>query len=580
MVIESDSATPRQYGRILLTGAAGGLGQVLRETLRPFARVLRLSDIAPMAEARDASEEVVPCDLSDKDAVDALLADVDAVVHLGGISVERPFEEIIEANIRGTYHVYEGARRQGVRRIVFASSNHVIGFHRQTERLDNRSPRRPDGYYGLAKSFVEDLASFYHDRYGIETLSIRIGSSFPQPRNRRMMHTWLSYRDLTELVRCGLFAPGIGSTVVYGVSANHEVWWDNSAAAALGFMPQDSSEQFRALVEGQPPMAPDDPDAIYQGGGFTAAGPFEKTPARRPVASAGSAELVLHLRNETGESPVWNHAEQALYWVDIGAGLLHRWRPGDGQHTSWRAQQPLACIARHAEGGWLGGMQDGVYRLAPGSDQVLAVDRCAPVGHARDGMRFNDGRCDRQGRFWAGTMLEDMSQAAPVGALYRLTGKQGGWRLDRVLDDLMVPNGMAFSPDGRIMYLSDSHPQRQCVWAFDYDVDAGVPHGRRLFIPKLAGGRPDGAAVDAEGCYWICGNDAGLVHRYTPDGRLDRSLRVPVAKPAMCAFGGNGLDTLFVTTIRLPGAAPHALDGAVFALHPGVRGLEEPLYQG
>lgn len=573
----TDAENTRTFDRILLTGAAGGLGKVLRETLRPFARVLRLSDIAAMAPAAGAHEEVVPCDLADKDAVDALMEGVDAVVHLGGISVERPFEEIVEANIRGIYHLYEAARRHGVGRIVFASSNHVIGFHKQGVRLDNRSPRRPDGYYGLSKSFGEDVASFYHDRYGIETVSVRIGSSFPKPRNRRMMSTWLSYRDLTELVRRGLFTPDVGHTVVYGVSANRDVWWDNGGAAVLGYVPQDSSEAYRAEVERQPAPAPDDPDAVYQGGAFTAAGPFEQTPpVRRATASAGQAELVVHLRNQTGESPVWHAGEQALYWVDIPAGALHRWRLRDEQHASWRASQQLACVAPLPSGGWIGGMEDGVYRLTPGQDQVLAAERLAEVRHPRAGMRFNDGRCDRQGRFWAGTMLCDASQNAAVGSLYRLGGQDGGLALAPVFDELMVPNGLAFSPDGRTMYLSDSHPLRQCVWACDYDVDEGVPRNRRLFIEALAGGRPDGAAIDEDGCYWICGNDAGLIHRYTPDGRLDRSLRVPVAKPTMCAFGGKDLDTLFVTSIRQPGAAPHALDGAVFALRPGIRGVAEP----
>lgn len=576
-----DSGTIQRYDRILLTGAAGGLGKVLRETLRPYARILRLSDIAALAPSQGPHEEIVPCDLTDKDAVDALLEGVDAVVHLGGISVERPFEEVVEANIRGTYHLYEAARRNGVRRVVFASSNHVIGFHRQGVRLDSQSPRRPDGYYGLSKSFGEDLASFYHDRYGIETVSLRIGSSYPKPRNRRMMHTWLSYRDLTELVRCGLYAPGVGHTVAYGASANRDGWWDNRGAAVLGYAPQDSSEAFREEIERLPAPAADDPDGIYQGGAFTAAGPYENVPpVRRATRPAGEAELVLHVRNQTGESPVWHAQEQALYWVDIPAGVLHRWRVHDQQHASWRANQPLGCIARASEGGWIGAMEDGVYRLAPGPDQVLSAQAWARVDHARSGMRFNDGRCDRQGRFWAGTMLTDMAQAAPVGALYRLTGRGDALRLERMAGELIVPNGLAFSPDGRTMYLSDSHPQRQCVWAYDYDIDAGVPGRRRVFIDRLVAGRPDGAAVDAEGCYWICGNDAGMVHRYTPDGRLDRSLRVPVAKPAMCAFGGKDLDTLFVTSIRLPDAAPHALDGAVFALRPGVGGIEEPVFTG
>jgi uronate dehydrogenase len=265
---------PQRLGRLLLTGAAGGLGKVLRERLKRHAAVLRLSDIAPMAPAA-GSEEVVPCDLADKAAVDALVQGCDAVVHLGGVSVERPFEEILGPNIQGVFHLYEGARRHGVRRVVFASSNHVIGFHRQGERLDAASPRRPDGYYGLSKSFGEDLSRFYFDRYGIETACLRIGSSFPAPKDRRMLKTWLSYDDLAELVRCCLFTPRLGHAIVYGMSANREVWWDNGQVAHLGWVPRDSSEPFRAEVEAQPALDPSDPAAQYQGGAFVKAGPFE-----------------------------------------------------------------------------------------------------------------------------------------------------------------------------------------------------------------------------------------------------------------------------------------------------------------
>lgn len=271
----SPSSSSLRVHRLLLTGAAGGLGKVLRERLAPYADVLRLSDIAGMAPADGPHQEVVPCNLADKAAVDALVQGCDAIVHLGGVSVERPFEEILEANIKGIFHLYEGARRHGVKRVVFASSNHVIGFYKQTEQLDAHVTRRPDGYYGLSKSFGEDMAQFYFDRYGIETVSIRIGSSFPEPLNRRMMSTWLSYRDLTTLVEKSLFTPGVQHTVVYGASANRDVWWDNHAAARLGFVPQDSSEVFRDKVEAQPPVAPTDPNAIYQGGAFTAQGPFE-----------------------------------------------------------------------------------------------------------------------------------------------------------------------------------------------------------------------------------------------------------------------------------------------------------------
>lgn len=263
-----------KFGRLLLTGAAGALGRVLRENLKPCAEVLRLSDVAPMAAA-GPGEEVTPCDLADKGGVDRLVAGCDAIVHLGGVSVERPFEEILEANLKGVFHMYEGARRHGIRRVVFASSNHVVGFHRQDERIDTECAHRPDGYYGLSKAYGEDLSRFYFDRYGIETVCIRIGSSFPQPKDRRMLVTWLSYRDLTQLVMRCLFAPNVGHAIVYGVSANRDTWWDNRKAAHLGFTPQDSSEPFRAAVETQPALDPADAAVRFQGGGFVKAGPFE-----------------------------------------------------------------------------------------------------------------------------------------------------------------------------------------------------------------------------------------------------------------------------------------------------------------
>ncbi|AVO51909.1 NAD(P)-dependent oxidoreductase [Ectopseudomonas mendocina] len=270
----SNSSDLRPFNRLLLTGAAGGLGKVLRERLRPYANILRLSDIANMAPAEGSHEEIVPCDLADKQAVHQLVEGVDAIIHFGGVSVERPFEEIVGPNICGVFHIYEAARRHGVKRVVFASSNHVIGFYKQNEGIDAHALRRPDSYYGLSKSYGEDMASFYFDRYGIETVSIRIGSSFPEPANRRMMSTWLSFDDLTHLIERCLYADNVGHTVIYGMSNNRDVWWDNNHAAHLGFKPKDSSEIFRAKIEAQPLPAEDDPNRIYQGGAFVASGPF------------------------------------------------------------------------------------------------------------------------------------------------------------------------------------------------------------------------------------------------------------------------------------------------------------------
>ncbi len=266
---------PALPGRILLTGAAGGLGRVLRPRLRTRCDLLRVSDVATLEPAAEG-EEVVPCRLEDREAVLALLEGMQAVVHLGGVSTEQPFDAILQANIAGVYNLYEAARRHGVRRIFFASSNHVTGFYRQDEVIDARAPVRPDGHYGISKAFGENLSRFYFDRYGIETVCARIGSSFPEPKDRRMLATWLSYDDLERLVVASLTAPVVGHTVVYGLSDNATSWWDNTAARHLGWRPQDSSEPFRAAVEArQPRIDHDDPASLYQGGAFVRTGPFE-----------------------------------------------------------------------------------------------------------------------------------------------------------------------------------------------------------------------------------------------------------------------------------------------------------------
>ncbi|MEO7337005.1 MAG: NAD(P)-dependent oxidoreductase [Caldimonas sp.] len=264
-----------RFKRLLMTGAAGGLGRELRTRLKACCDVLRLSDIADLGTPA-AGEELVTAALENADDVLRLLDGVEAVVHLGGVSVEGPFEPILQANIVGAYNLYEAARRHAVRRIVFASSNHVTGFYRQDEVIDPLAPVRPDGYYGLSKAFGENLSRFYFDRYGIETVCLRIGSSFPEPRDRRMLATWLSYDDLERLVVAALSAPVVGHSVIYGLSDNTTSWWDNTPARHLGYRPQDSSEPFRAAVEArQPHLDLADPVTLYQGGGFVTKGPYE-----------------------------------------------------------------------------------------------------------------------------------------------------------------------------------------------------------------------------------------------------------------------------------------------------------------
>ncbi len=262
--------------RLLITGATGNLGSVCRARLGGLAETLRLSDREGLGDAAP-NEELVHCDLGDKPAVEALVEGCDGVVHLGGQSVEAPWEVIRNANVDGVFNLYEAARKSSVTpRIVFASSNHAIGFHKQTTRLDANALTRPDGLYGVSKVFGEAIASMYHDKFGIETASIRIGSCFDAPRNHRMLSTWLSFDDFIALIERIFLVPRLGCPVIYGASANSASWWDNREVAYLGWTPQDNGEVFRAQIDARmdPPPA-NDVNAVYQGGGFCGDGIHE-----------------------------------------------------------------------------------------------------------------------------------------------------------------------------------------------------------------------------------------------------------------------------------------------------------------
>lgn len=290
-----------------------------------------------------------------------------------------------------------------------------------------------------------------------------------------------------------------------------------------------------------------------------------------------SLERVGLQRSAVGECPLWNARERAWYWVDIVARTIWRYDPASGAMTHWTSDEMVACLAPRASGGFIAGMESGMFGLWLGEGGQLEQQRLAqPLGLGA-GMRFNDGRCDRQGRFWSGTMVMDMSLMRADGKLYRYSA-QGGLA-GPFVSGLLVQNGLAFSPDGRTMYLSDSHPHSQQVWAFDYDTDSGVPTNQRLFVDMLPyPGRPDGAAIDVDGCYWICGNDAGCILRFTPDGRMDRRIDLPMAKPSMCSFGGPNLDTMMVTSISAGQPAGDPWAGATVLLRPGVQGVAETAF--
>ncbi|MFD3513485.1 NAD-dependent epimerase/dehydratase family protein [Streptomyces sp. NPDC058657] len=257
---------------VLLTGAAGGLGTLMRGLLPAYGYRLRLLDMHPVEGEPDS----VVADLSDpgdRERLHEAVRGVDAIVHLAGISMEAPFERVLRANIEGTYHLYEAAREAGVRRIIFASSNHAVGFTPRPgtdgELLPASAPHRPDTFYGLSKCFGEDLAQLYWDLHGMETVSVRIGSCYPEPTTVRMLSLWLSPADCARLLHAALTAEGVGHTVVYGASANSRPWFDLSAARALGYVPEDDSEPYAAaLLAEHGELSDDNPAHTRIGGHF------------------------------------------------------------------------------------------------------------------------------------------------------------------------------------------------------------------------------------------------------------------------------------------------------------------------
>jgi uronate dehydrogenase len=249
--------------RLLITGAAGGVGTLLRPLLARPDRTLRLLDVADIPDTGDGAE-LVRASVTDLDALVAACADVDAILHLGGLSTEHPWEQILSVNIDGTYKLFEAAHRAGVPRVVFASTNHTVGFHPRDGRLapDYLFPR-PDTYYGVSKVAGEALGSLYHDRYGLDVVCLRIGGCFAKPLDTRMLETWLSPGDGARLVEAALSVPSPGFKVVWGVSDNKRRWWSLEEGEAIGYHPQDDAEVYADEV---PPT--DERFLGYLGGAF------------------------------------------------------------------------------------------------------------------------------------------------------------------------------------------------------------------------------------------------------------------------------------------------------------------------
>ena len=256
-----------RYNRILITGAEGNLGRELRRGLTNLADHIRINDRIEMTNVT-AKEEPVVAELGDLDAVLEMTRDVDAIVHFGGAPMEMAFETILNDTIRGTYHVYEAARRNGVKRIIYASSVHAIGFYPLEHHIDANAPPRPDGLYGVSKAYVEALSRLYWDKWGIETFCLRIFSSFEEPADRRHLWSFLTFDDLVRYVSAALTAPRVGHTIGFGLSDNTVKPVDDRLAAHIGYVPKDSAEPHRARIEAA--TEPSDPTALQYArlGGF------------------------------------------------------------------------------------------------------------------------------------------------------------------------------------------------------------------------------------------------------------------------------------------------------------------------
>jgi L-arabinonolactonase len=287
------------------------------------------------------------------------------------------------------------------------------------------------------------------------------------------------------------------------------------------------------------------------------------------------AICVVECKNKLGEVPVWDVAERALYWVDIEGCLLQRYEPGSGATCSWRLPERVCALALRQKDGLVLALASGFAFFDPATGALKRL--AAPEAHLPHN-RMNDGKCDRRGRFWAGTMDDRLS--SPTGALYRLDPDLTCRRME---SGIGISNSLAWSPDDSVFYFADT--LRRTIFAYDFDAESGAISNRRVFTDcSDQPGAPDGSTIDAEGYLWNAQWDGWRLVRYAPDGRIDRVFDLPVQKPTSCMFGGPDLTTLYVTSAiwDLTGEAlakqPNA--GGVFALDVGVRGLPESRFAG
>lgn len=305
----------------------------------------------------------------------------------------------------------------------------------------------------------------------------------------------------------------------------------------------------------------------------------ERTPPQRDRLPAMNIECVADTRSQTGEGAFWDDRAQLLWWVDIPAGLIHRFDPALGSNHSFDFGEPVGCLAVREGGGLVVAAKSGFWNYDPHSGERERIHD--PEADLPEN-RFNDGATDPAGRLWAGTM-RDGGGGGPQGSFYRLDtdGTVTKWR-----GGYFTTNGLAFAPDGSRMYLSDSNKEVRTIWACDYDLESGTPGEPEVFFDTRAvAGRPDGGTVDAEGCYWQAGIDGWQLNRISPAGELLRTVDMPIERPSKPMFGGPDLDVLFVTSLAI-GLAPGSEErqpqaGGLFAVHGlGVKGAPQARFAG
>lgn len=256
--------------KVVMTGAAGGVATMIRPYLGKIVSELVLSDLKDIDDLRPG-ETSVPADLTDLASMKQLLKDADGLIHLGGQSVEGSWDQVLNANIIGLHNTYEAARMQGCKRVIFATTNHVVGFYRRQQTIDHRVMPRPDSRYGASKAFGEALGRLYADKHGFHILNIRIGNVGDKPLDTRRLSIWVSPSDLCQLIKIGLIHPDLHFEVVYGASRNARAWWDNSNAYRLGYQPEDRAEDFAEIAHAASNAQPEDSiTAQFQGGTFCA----------------------------------------------------------------------------------------------------------------------------------------------------------------------------------------------------------------------------------------------------------------------------------------------------------------------